>query len=170
MGCRQGGKRQLDTGDAMSEEPVRVSWDQLQDAFDFVSFGQPGEHQAVFCRRSGKFLMHSDSVDFGDDLDEWPDDVDDDEAYVQIPHKKDLGLGKPLALAFVEEFLADEFDEVRRMFDRRGAYARFKDLLQRKDILDQWYDFEAKATDKALREWCDLHAMAINVAVAAKDG
>jgi hypothetical protein len=153
----------------MPQEPVRVRWDQLQDAFDFVGFGQPGEHEAVLCLRSGKIFMRSDSADFGDELDEWPDDADDDEAYVEIPHRKELDLGKPLVLAFVEEFLPDEFDEVRRMFDRRGAYARFKDLLHRKNSLDQWYDFEAKATDKALREWCDLHAITIDATVAATD-
>jgi hypothetical protein len=35
---------------------------------------------------------------FGDD-DELPDDVEDDENYVAIPDKRELGLGNPLALS-----------------------------------------------------------------------
>jgi len=68
-----------------------------------------------------------------DDRDEWPDDADDEEKYLRIPHKKELDLGKPLVFDFVEEFLPDQFDNVRRIFKRKGAYARFKDLLQRKN-------------------------------------
>jgi hypothetical protein len=47
------------------------------------------------------------------------------------------------------------------MFDRRGSYARFRDLLQRKKALDRWYDFETKATEAALREWCNLNEITI---------
>jgi hypothetical protein len=66
---------------------------------------------------------------------------------------------KPLALDFTREFLPDDFDDVRQFFSRRGAYAKFKDLLRRRGSLDQWYDFEAKAEERALREWCELNSI-----------
>jgi hypothetical protein len=44
-----------------------------------------------------------------------------------------------------DQFLPGGFDEVRLFFTRKGAYARFKDLLARRGALDQWYDFEANA-------------------------
>jgi hypothetical protein len=47
------------------------------------------------------------------------------------------------------------------MFRRRGAYAGFKRLLARRDVLEQWYDFEEKATVRALREWCELNSIAL---------
>jgi len=96
-----------------------------------------------------------------EDIEAWPDDADDEEKYLSIPHKKELDLGKPLVFAFAREFLPDEFNEVRRMFDRRGAYARFKDLLQRRKALDRWYDFETRATEAALREWCEINGITI---------
>jgi len=65
-------------------------------------------------------------------LDELPDDVGDSEKYLQIPDKRELDLGKPLALDFARQFLPNDFDEVRQLFSKRGAYARFKDLLDRK--------------------------------------
>jgi hypothetical protein len=45
------------------------------------------------------------------------------------------------------------------MFSRRGAYAGFKQLLAEKRALDQWYDFEQKATERALREWCEFNSI-----------
>jgi hypothetical protein len=41
------------------------------------------------------------------------------------------------------------------MFQRRGAYARFKDLLDREGLLDQWYAYETAVTERALRAWCE---------------
>ena len=144
--------------------PVSVDWTELLHAFEFASLGQPGEHEAVLCRKTGKFLWQTDVEE---DIEAWPDDADDEEKYLSIPHKKELDLGTPLVFAFAREFLPDEFDEVRRIFDKRGAYGRFRDLLQRKKALDQWYDFEAKATEAALREWCDLNEITIEAGDAA---
>jgi hypothetical protein len=72
---------------------------------------------------------------------------------------RDPALGKPLVLDFVRQFLPDDFDEVQQIFSSRGAYARFKHLLDRRGALDQWYDFEAKAEERALRMWCDLNSI-----------
>ncbi|MEH2520783.1 hypothetical protein V1279_006356 [Bradyrhizobium sp. AZCC 1610] len=138
--------------------PVSVDWTELLHTFEFVSLGQPHEHEAVLCRKSGEFLWHTD---LEEDIEAWPDDADDEKKYLSIPHKKELDLGKPLVFEFARQFLPDEFNEIRRIFDRRGAYARFKDLLQRKKALDRWYDFEAKATEAALREWCEVNGITI---------
>ena len=80
----------------------------------------------------------------------------------QVPDKKELDLGKPLALAFTREFLPGDFDDVRQFFSRRGAYARFKGLLDQRDALAQWYAFEAKAEEQALREWCELNSIEVS--------
>jgi hypothetical protein len=138
--------------------PVTVDWNELLDTFEFASIGQPGEHEAVLCRKTGKFLW---LTDLDEDIEAWPHDADDEEKYLSIPHKKELDLGKPLVLEFARQFLLDEFDEVRRIFDKRGAYARFNDLLRRRKALDRWYDFEAKATETALREWCEINGITI---------
>ena len=41
------------------------------------------------------------------------------------------------------------------MFSGSGAYRKFRALVTRKKVLDRWYEFEAKATERALREWCE---------------
>jgi len=58
-------------------------------------------------------------------------------------------------LQFSAEQLPESYDKVREIFSRRGAYARFKDLLEYQDMLQQWYDHEQQAGENALREWCN---------------
>jgi len=139
-----------------------VSFQQLLEAFEFVSVANGlGEHQAVLCRQTGKIYWHSEFSELDELNDELPDDVEDDEKYVTIPAKRELGLGKPLALDFTREFLPNDFDEVRYIFDRRGAYSKFRSLLARRNAVDRWHNFESKATERALREWCELNSIAV---------
>jgi hypothetical protein len=88
-----------------------------------------------------------------DEAGELPDDPDPAD-YLPVPHKRDLHLGKRLALSFVAEHLPGSFDQAREIFSRKGAYSRFRQLLQRTGTLDKWYAFEQQATETALAEWC----------------
>ena len=105
--------------------------------------------------------MTSEVSDLEEFEDELPDDVEEHEKYVAIPDTRELGLGKPLALNFAREFLPNDFDEVRYMFSKRGAYQKFRALLTRRNVLDLWYNFESKATEQALREWCELNSIEV---------
>jgi hypothetical protein len=138
-----------------------VSFQEILKAFEFAATGGIAEYQAILCRRTGKIYLHCDYSDVEGLLDELPEDVEDDEKYIALPDKRELGLGKPLALDFAREFLPRDFDEVRDIFGRRGAYGKFRALLIRTKTLEQWYDFESKATKRALREWCELHSIAV---------
>ena len=82
------------------------------------------------------------------------EDIDDREKYVKLPNKRDLDLGPRLVMRFTREELPDRYDEVAEIFSRRGAYRRFKDLLEHEGALDKWFEFENAAEEKALREWC----------------
>jgi hypothetical protein len=42
---------------------------------------------------------------------ELPDDTGDSEKFLQIPDKRELDLGKPLALDFARQFLPGDFDD-----------------------------------------------------------
>jgi hypothetical protein len=136
-----------------------VSSQDLRDAFDFVSFGAPGENQAFLCIESGEIYYRSDLVG---DLDELPDDIDDDEKYIEIPNEKELHLGRRLVFAFLENYFPNDMEEARRIFGKKGAYGRFKDLLVRRGAVEQWYDFKAKAEERALREWCELSSIEVS--------
>jgi hypothetical protein len=134
----------------------------ISKAFDFVDTrGDFGENRAFLCQQTGKVYWHSESSDFDGLFDELPDDIEDEDKYLAIPGKRELGLGKPLALDFAREWLPNDYDEVRDIFDRRGAYRKFRALVTRRDALERWYAFEAKATEQALRDWCELNSITI---------
>ena len=88
------------------------------------------------------------------DSDELPEDIDDPEKYITIPHKKDLELGKALVIEFTSKYLPEELDKVYSIFRTRGAYSRYKDLLERKGFLHEWYKYENERQKAALKEWC----------------
>jgi hypothetical protein len=131
----------------------------LREAFEFVCAGGGGEHQAFLCKQSGKLYCRSELCD---DMDILPDDIDDSEKFLPIPDKRELDLGKPLALDFARQFLPGDFDDVRQIFSRRGAYAKFKNLLDRRGMLNQWYAFEAEAEESALKMWCELNSIEVS--------
>ena len=134
-----------------------TSFSDIELSFEFVS-SSGGSHEAFLCRRTGKIYWRSDS---SDDLneEEMPDDIEDEEKYIAIPGKRDLDLGKPLVMDFAREVLPNDFDEVRYMFSKRGAYKNFRALVTRRNVLDRWYEFESKATERALREWCEVNSV-----------
>lgn len=139
---------------------MSTSFKDILEAFEFVGMsGSLGENLAFLCRRTSKIYWHSEFSDVAELYDELPDDIDDEQKYIAIPHKRDLDLGKPLTLDFARECLPDDFDEVRYIFSRKGAYRKFRALLIRRNALDRWYEFESKATERALRNWCGLNSI-----------
>ena len=116
---------------------------------------------AFVCRESGRVFMTSDE-DFGVELEpDLPPDIDDETKYAIVPTRQDLRLGKRLAVRFVQLSLPARLEETYTMFAARGAYARFKDMLERDLALDGWYAFEAEAVERGLREWADSEALAV---------
>lgn len=85
---------------------------------------------------------------------EIPDDLETSDRYIAVPHKNDLDLGRNLALRFVTQELPERREQVAEIFRRKGAYARFKQLLESGGMLEKWYKFESESVEKALREWC----------------
>ena len=129
---------------------MAVNFKDIVEAFDFVSFGHMYDHQAFLNKETGEIHWHSEVAD---DFEEMPEDLDD-EKYIGIPHKNDLDLGRNLVLTFVYQYLPDQAVEIEAIFRRKGAYSRFKTLLERKGLLDKWYEYETQAQDTALRAWC----------------
>jgi len=89
------------------------------------------------------------------DLDEISDADLDWEMCIDIPHKNDLGLGRQLVFEFIERHLPDKYHHVQYFFRKRGAYCRFKDLLESKRLLQSCYDFESQREEQVLRQWCE---------------
>lgn len=130
---------------------IKFSFSEIENAFMFVGSAMYGMNSAVLCKDTGKILYRSDMTG----IDEMGDEDDFDwEQCIEIPHNNDLDLGTNLVFEFVEEYLPNDFERVRQMFRRKGAYTRYKTLLERRGLLKKWYDIERSPEEHALREWC----------------
>lgn len=130
---------------------VAVKYDDLSAAFDFVSFAPPMEHNAYISLDTGEIYWTSELNPVEEGI---PDDLETSDRYIAVPHKNDLDLGRNLALRFVAQERSDLYERVEGFFRRKGAYARFKELLEAEGVLEKWYKFEAECLERALREWC----------------
>ncbi|GAB4442670.1 MAG: hypothetical protein OHK0026_09190 [Rhodocyclaceae bacterium] len=135
-----------------------VSLSELLGAFEFVSADPSFEHSALIDPDNGAIYYRSPDVGCEEEV---PDDLETSDRYIEVPHKYDLNLGRDLALSFVDEAIPDEYEKVATFFRRKGAYARFKGLLEAHRLLERWYAFEARETEKALRAWCADHGIAL---------
>ena len=143
---------------------VTVKWSELLDAFEFVSFGAPGEIQAFINLDTGSLHCTADGIELEEEL---PENFESSDRFLALPHKKDLDLGRNLALSFTEQHLPTELDKVLSCFHKRGAYARFKDLLEHRGLLEDWYIFENDETERALKQWCHENDIEIAPGTAA---
>jgi hypothetical protein len=131
-------------------EPVDLAYNDLEQAFMWASSGAPFENEAWLSRRTGEVHLRGAGGDFGVEL---PPDLEDASLYAAVPHKNELDLGRTLAFTFLESHAPELVPTAQAFFRRRGAYAKFKALLERQQLLAQWYDHEAAATKRALEAW-----------------
>lgn len=136
-----------------------VSLDQLQNAMEWAS-SDFLDNEAYICRQTGRIYLIAGDPGMIDE-EEIPEDIHDGGKYLPVPDKRGLDLGDQLVFDFTSQYLAQHYDDVRDMFRRRGAYGRFKDFLERKDMLEKWYAYSDEQAVKALEEWCEVEDLSL---------
>jgi Uncharacterised protein family (UPF0158) len=127
-----------------------ISLSDLESAFDWVSASAPSDNAAYISKATGEIFYSSETNDVPEEV---PDDCEDGDLYWSVPHKNALDLSRALIDQFVSERMPDQYAMVREIFQRRGAYGRYKDLLSRSGKLDEWFAYEQSATRVALLAW-----------------
>jgi hypothetical protein len=122
----------------------------VEAALEYASTDGGYINYALINKKTGEVYYQSDMSG----MDEVPEGAWDWDCTVSVPPKKELDLGSRLVFRFVRDVMPGGYDEVRGIFSRRRAYARYKDWLIRHDLLDKWYDYSNAAEEKVLREWC----------------
>ncbi|MEP1385721.1 MAG: UPF0158 family protein [Paraglaciecola sp.] len=130
--------------------------DDIEWAIEFSSSGL-GDHEAYINLDTGKIYYVGDAVE-----EPIPDDLYESDRYLMLPSKQDLGLSKRLALSFIAELLPEKLELGYDIFSRRGAYAKFKSLLESKGKLEDWYTYEEAALKRATIQWCKDNNVKIN--------
>ena len=133
-----------------------MKYEDLESAFQWSSSGAPCENTALLNRQTGEVFLTSLHGDFDEEL---PEDIDDGTLYIAAPHKTELNLGRELVFEFIEEVAPRHLDKVDSYFRHRGAYSKFKSLLERESLLAAWYKYEAEATRQALLRWASENGL-----------
>ncbi|WP_306397043.1 hypothetical protein [Telluria beijingensis] len=128
-----------------------VDVNDLETAMTLTDAGTGAE--AWVCRDTGAVLIRSDEV--GEPAGPVPADVDDGDRYVPVPSARDLHLGQALVFDFVRAEIPSEYDAVREIFRRPGAYGRYSRLLDGLGLRDRWHQYRDERTRAALNAWCD---------------
>lgn len=143
-----------DCSKGKSQSSHKFKYYDIENAFLFVNSCSYGINTALICRDTGRILWRSD-MSGEDEIEEAEEagTLNWDET-VEMPHKNDLDLGQKLIFTFIKKELPNEYDRVREIFRRKGAYSRYKNLLLRCGKLDEWHAFENQREKESLLEWC----------------
>lgn len=131
---------------------TKFSFSDIETAFEYVGSAEVETRTAILCKDTGEIYFQSETAGI-DEVEEAEENLNWDEC-LEIPHKNELNLGRDLVFEFIEKHLSHEYDRVQYIFRQRGAYSRYKDLLDRKKLLQKWYDFENTRQTQAIRNWC----------------
>ena len=90
--------------------------DEIEDAFFYVSSAPQFTNSALLCKETGEIFYISDMGD-SDDL---PEDIEDSDQYIEIPHKNDLDLGNSLVMDFATEQCPELLEKVHCYVQAEG--------------------------------------------------
>lgn len=127
-----------------------MSYDTIEDAFNYISDGQPGDRRAMVHRGTGKVFLASVKADF----DQIPPESASDTDYLLIPSRQDLDPGKGLILEFFNTHAQSEVPQVKAIFSRSGAFRNVKALMRSLQLLDLWHLYEEQRIEDLLHKWC----------------
>ena len=130
---------------------TRVSLDELLDALEYVSSIGTVDAAAYISRDTGTVYFVGTDMEPDEGMSE---DFETSDRYVAVPSKQELDLGKRVVLRFAELHVPEQYEHIRSIFSRPGAYAPFKELLEAGGQLAAWYQFEHNAQRGALSDWC----------------
>ena len=146
------------TAHSYMSTPIPITLETLESALEWSSSGAPFENEASLSRATGQLFLKSA---YGELEEQPPEDIEDEEIYIAVPHKNELDLGQHLAHAFARAHAPSQIDAIKACFAQRGAYARFKRLLEQEDLLEHWYAYEAAATKQALKTWASENGFVV---------
>lgn len=135
-----------------------ISYDNLESAFFWASSSDPFDNVAYVSMTTGEIFYSSETNPEDEEL---PEDFEDEGLYCVVPHKNDLDLGRTLVFDFVDEKIPDQYMAVQEIFRHRGAYARFKALLEQAGKLQTWFEYEQTATERALLTWAEEQGISV---------
>lgn len=108
---------------------------------------------------TGDSVFLADELITGLDNEGLEDEIEENpERYLRLPTKFEIH-----EYHIMEEFIwtlkGERADKLDCAIRGRGAFRRFKDLVDRMEISQQWYDFQAEYYRKLAIDWCQEHGL-----------
>ena len=105
---------------------------------------------------TGEVIMLSDPMYTGEDDTELREEIEENwESYYQLPTKFDIH-EYSIMENFIEEMPdGNKKETVERAISGSGAFRMFKDAINRYNLENRWYEYQAKAYKKIAIEWCE---------------
>jgi len=100
---------------------------------------------------NAEVIFISDEISDERDKQEIEDNFD---RYIRLPSRHDIN-DYEIMEQFIEG-LADEGqqNQLENGISRRGAFRRFRELTDRFDLTQEWYDFRTVAYQRIANDWC----------------
>ncbi|MCX7098170.1 MAG: UPF0158 family protein [Methylococcales bacterium] len=140
---------------------MTISLSNIRDAIDFISADPSGDSTAFVSLATGNIIYHSCYMD-DEDVEALPDDIADTSKYCKLPDVKDLNLGIGLVYGFINHYRPSAREEIRAMFKKRGAYAKFSNWLERHNLTDNWHRFREETSNNVVAEWCVVNGIQLS--------
>ena len=106
---------------------LKIPYEELSMAFDFVSFDGVGTHAAYISLETGRIYWISEDSQADEEV---PEDIEDSDRYFLVPHKRDLDLGTHLVLRFAAREWPEQLETIREMAIYKAARGALLKLRQ----------------------------------------
>lgn len=133
-----------------------ISFKDFYDAYDQAEFGREyGAKAFVNAAEERILVIPSEMVADEEEIEAAETELDSG-GWVEFPDQYELHLGQELVFRFASVHLSPvDCQRVRRIFSRRGAYGRWKDLLEEHGLLKNWHEFSETEEINALKNWLE---------------
>ncbi|UVW28044.1 hypothetical protein [Massilia sp. H6] len=137
-----------------------VDVNELEDAVLLVSDPEHGARAWVGLD-TGSVYVRAGGID--PDAQPLPENIATSDRYTRVPGSCSLDLGQVVVFDFVQAEMPEQYDHVRRMFERQAAYRHFGKLVDERGLRERWHAFRDQRTVAALRGWCEANGLQLSV-------
>lgn len=135
---------------------------------------QTNETDYYFCTETGEVIMitleQMNIAERGDSLERYPEwlqeqvqlaekVLENEDLFIPLPSRYEVNeyeIMESFALSIESQRVSDIIYDALR---GKGAFRRFKDLVERHNLIDQWYQYRDNAYGKIAIDWCQSHGL-----------
>ena len=132
---------------------MKVKLSEIIDAIDFTD----DSTSYYLDMKTGEIVMINDMIMDRSECEALSDQLDEHGCY-ELPDQHEIDDYGTME-RFIATLTSQAAGRLSRAISGRGAFRRFKDMVQEMGIEDQWYAFEEDAHRKLAIRWCEEYGL-----------